>query len=196
MTPDMTQAVPFVSLTGCLREDFLRRLIAQALEFVPTSSAPCSVALAKALAPIPVPGFRQFRRAPRGLQVRAAISRFRESSPFVGRVLEAWLEAHHPLAALGEAFLDTEGIPRELIRAEDEQFHDRWSLDEVLRLADRFCAAHPVDKDDVALLLCCLTSRAPVADSPAATGVDSPPDAATAPSAAPVQEDTSSQGTA
>ena len=176
-------------LTGCLRDDFLRRLITQTLEFVPTSPAPCIVALTKALAPIPIPGFRQFPRAPRGLHVRAAIFRFRESSAFVGRVLEAWLEAHRPLAALGEAFLDTEGIPRERIRAENEQFRDRWSLDEVLQLADRFCATHPADRDDVALLLCCLTSRAPVADSPAATGVDVPPDAATA-SPVPVQGDT------
>ena len=181
MTPDPAQPVPFVSLTGCLREDFLRRLITQAIEFAPTSRVPCCTALTKALAPISVPGFRQFHRAPRGLQVREATSRFRESSAFVGRVLEAWLEAHRPLAALVEEFLGTEGIPRERIRAEDEQFRDQWSLDEALRLTDRFCAAHPADKDEVALLICCLTSRAPVADGPAATGTDVPPDASTGP---------------
>jgi hypothetical protein len=169
--------MPFVGLTGCLREDFLRRLITQALEVASTSHASCCVALIKSLAPIPVPGYRQFQRAPRGLQVREATTRFRASSAFVGQVLEAWLEAHRPLAALAEAFLDAEQIPRERIRAEEGLFRDQWSVDKVLELADRFCAAHPADRDDAALLLCCLTGRGPAVDDPPAT------DAATAQSA-------------
>lgn len=177
MSPEPNQAVPFVSLGGFLREDFLHRLLRQAIEFAPTASAPCGAALTKLLAPIPVPGFRQFLRAPRGLQVRAATSRFQSSDAFVGRVLEVWMEANRPLADLGERFLEAQGIPLQRIQAEEEQFRDRWSLDEVLRLADLFCAEHPSDQDDVALLLCCLSSRAPVADEPVAA--DAPPAAET-----------------
>jgi len=44
----------------------LHRMMRQAIEFAPTSSAPCSAASTRALAPIPVPGFRQFLRPPRG----------------------------------------------------------------------------------------------------------------------------------
>jgi len=177
MTPDPTRPMPFASLAGYLREDFLRRLLSQALQFASTSQAPCAATLAKALALIPVPGYRQFGRAPRGLQVREAVSQFRASSLFVGRVLEVWLEAHRPLAALGETFLDAEGIPREPIHAEEEQFRGQWSLDEILALADRFCETQQADKDDVALLFCCLTNRAPVADGTAAAEGDAPADA-------------------
>lgn len=169
MSQDQDQAVPFVSLGACLREDYFHRMMSQTLDFASASSAPCSAAFAKALAQISIPGFRQFLRAPRNLQVRAAISRFDSSDAFVGRVLEAWLEANRPLAALGESFLDAQGIPRQRILADEEEFRGRWSIEEVLRLADLFCAQHPADRDDVALLLCCLTSRAPVADAPAAS---------------------------
>jgi hypothetical protein len=62
-----------------------------------------------------------------------------------------------------EEVLVKQEIPRERIQAEAGQFRDRWGLDEVLRLADLFCAEQgAADRDDVALLLCCLTSRAPV----------------------------------
>ena len=172
--PSEPQSVPFVSINDCLREDFLFRVLHRVLECLPTSSAPCSAALTRALAPIPVGGFRQFHRAPRGLQARAAMSQFRSSGVFVARALEVWLEANRTLAAAVEEFLAKHEIPRERIRAEAGQFRDRWSLDEVLRLADLFCAEQgAADRDDVALLLCCLTSRAPVAvDRPAGTAAE------------------------
>jgi hypothetical protein len=193
--PSEPQSVPFVSINDCLREDFLFRVLHRVLECLPTSSAPCSAALTRALAPIPVGGFRQFNRAPRGLQARAAMSQFRSSGVFVGRALEVWLEANRTLAAAVEEFLAKHEIPRERIRAEAGQFRDRWSLDEVLRLADLFCAEQgAADRDDVALLLCCLTSRAPVAvGRPAGTAAEVlSPDAAPAP--APAGEDASQEG--
>jgi hypothetical protein len=153
-------------------------MLFQTLDFASKSSTPSGAALVRALATIPVPGFRQFIRAPRGLQVRAAISRFDSSDAFVGCVLEAWLEANRPLATLAESFLDAQGIPRRRIVASEQAFHGRWSMDEVLRLADLFCAEHSTDRDDAALLLCCLTGRAPVADAPAAS--DAPPAGAAA----------------
>jgi hypothetical protein len=163
------QSVPFVNLNGCLREDFLFRVLHQALEALPASSAPGRAGIAKALAPIPIPGFRQFHRAPKGLQARAAMSQFRSSGEFVGQVLEVWLEAKQPLAEGVEKFLDQQGIPRDRIRIEAGEFRERWSLDEVFRLADLFRAEHgPADRDEIALLLCCLTSRAPVEAGPPA----------------------------
>ena len=162
--PSELQSVPFVAINDCLREDFLFRVLHRVLECLPTSFAPSSAALTRALASVPVGGFRQFNRAPRGLQTRAAMSQFRSSGVFVRRALEVWLEANRTLAAAVEEFLAKHEIPRERIRAEAGQFRDRWSLDEVLRLADLFCAEQgAADRDDVALLLCCLTSRAPLA---------------------------------
>ena len=161
--PSELQSVPFVAINDCLREDFLFRVLHRVLECLPKSSAPCSPALTRVLATIPVDGFRQFNRAPRGLRTRAAMSQFRSSGVFVGQALEIWLEANRTLAAPVEEFLAKHEIPRERIQAEVGQFRDRWSLDEVLRLADLFCAEQgAADRDDVALLLCCLTSRAPV----------------------------------
>jgi hypothetical protein len=161
--PSEPQSVPFVGINDCLREDFLFRVLHRVIECLPTSSAPSSAALTRALASVPVGGFRQFNRAPRGLQARAAMSQFRSSGVFVGRTLEVWLEANRTLAAAVEEFLAKQEIPRERIQAEAGQFRDRWGLDEVLRLADLFCAEQgAADRDDVALLLCCLTSRAPV----------------------------------
>ena len=187
--PSEPQSVPFVAINDCLREDFLFRVLHRVLECLPTSSAPSRAALTRALAPIPVGGFRQFNRAPRGLQARAAMSLFRSSGVFVGQALEVWLEANRTLADAVEEFLVKQEIPRERIQAEAGQFRDRWGLDEVIRLADLFCAEQDAaDRDDVALLLCCLTSRAPVpVGRPAEAEAEAlSPDASPAP--APVKE--------
>ncbi|MFB3819605.1 MAG: hypothetical protein ACE147_18265 [Candidatus Methylomirabilales bacterium] len=175
------QGLPFVAINACLRDDFIQRVISRALEALPGSSEPCAAGLARALASLQIPGFRQFARAPRGLQARAAVSRFRASSEFVGCVLGLWLAGRGALAAEVERFLEGQQVPRERIRVEDGRFRGSWSLDEVLRLADLFRKEHAeADRDDVALLLCCLTSRAPVgekaaAESPAAAADTSTP---------------------
>lgn len=193
--PSESQSVPFVAINDCLREDFLFRVLHRVLECLPTSSAPNGAALTRAVASVPVGGFRQFNRAPRGLQTRAAMSQFRSSGVFVGQALDVWLEANRTLAVAVEEFLAKHEIPRERIQAEAGQFRDRWSLDEVLRLADLFCAEQgAADRDDVALLLCCLTSRAPVpVGLPVETAVEvSLPDAAPAP--APAGEEARQEG--
>jgi hypothetical protein len=193
--PSEPQSVPFVAINDCLREDFLFRVLHRVLECLPTSSTPSSATLTRALASVPVGGFRQFNRAPRGLQARAAMSQFRSSGVFVGRALEVWLEANRTLAAAVEEFLAAHEIPRERIQTEAGEFRDRWGLDAVLRLADLFCAEQgAADRDDVALLLCCLTSRAPVAvGRPVeATGESLSPDAAPVP--APAAEDAPQEG--
>lgn len=193
--PSEPQPVPFVGINDCLREDFLFRVLHRVLECLPTSPAPCSAALTRALAPIPVGGFRQFNRAPRGLQARAAMSQFRSSGVFVGRALEVWLESNQTLAAAVEEFLAKQEIPRERIQAEAGQFSDRWSLDEVLRLADLFCAEQgAADRDDVALLLCCLTSRAPVPVGRPAEATEETLAADAAPTPAPAGEKAPQQG--
>lgn len=162
------QSLPFVAINACLRDDFIQRVISRALEALPGSSEPCVPQLSRTLASLQIPGFRQFARAPRGLQARAAVSRFRSSSEFVGCVLTVWLAGQGALAAEVERFLEAQQVPRERIRAEEGQFRGSWSLDEVLRLADLFRVEHnQADRDDIALLLCCLTSRAPVGTEPA-----------------------------
>lgn len=156
--------VPFVGLNACLREDFVYRVLHQVLEFLPAAAAPARTKLSKALDSVPIHGFRQFQRAPRGLQARAAIARFRDSGDFIGAVLEVWLEAKAALATAVEGFLEQQKIPRARIRPDDGRFQDGWSLDEVLQLADRFREGHAdADRDEIALLLCCLTDRAPIA---------------------------------
>ena len=193
--PSEPQSVPFVAINDCLREDFLFRVLHRVLESLPTSSAPSSAALTRALATIPVGGFRQFQRAPRGLQARAAMSQFRSSGVFVGKALEVWLEANRTLAAAVEEFLAKHEIPRERIQAEAGQFRDRWGLDEVLRLADLFCAEQSAaDRDDVALLLCCLTSRAPVPVGRPAEATEETLAADAAPTPAPAGEKAPQQG--
>ncbi len=181
--PSEPQSVPFIGINDCLREDFLFRVLHRVLESLPTSSAPSSAALARALASVPVGGFRQFNRAPRGLQTRAAMAQFRSSGVVVGQALEVWLEANQTLAAAVEEFLVKQEIPRERIQAEAGQFAAVEEPDEVLRLADLFCAEQgAADRDDVALLLCCLTSRAPLAVGRPAEAAGEPlsPDAAPA----------------
>jgi hypothetical protein len=171
MNAEASHAVPFVAINACLREDFLQRVLSRVLEFLPHASSPGVPTLTKALPSIPIPGFRQFQRAPRGLQARAAISRFRSSGEFVGSALEVWMEAESALAGYLETFLEGQGIPRQRLSAEDGHFRSYWSLDEVLRLADLFCADHEgADRDSAALLMCCLTSRAPLAEGPSGEG--------------------------
>jgi hypothetical protein len=168
MPMNADQRLPFVAINACLRDDFIQRVIARALEALPGSSEPCAAGLSRTLASLQIPGFRQFARAPRALQARAAVSRFRSSSEFVGCILALWLARHGELAAEVGRFLEGQQVPRERIRVEDGRFRGSWSLEEVLRLADLFRAEHAdADRDEVALLLCCLTSRAPVGDEPA-----------------------------
>ena len=184
------QPVPFLAINVCLREDFLQRVLARALEALAHASGPCRATLAKELAVLQIPGFRQFQRAPRALQARAAIARFRESGDVAGCVLEIWTDTHTELLPAMEAFLKARGFASHRLRAEDRQFREQWSMDEVLRLADEFRTEHPdADRDDVALLLCCLTSRAPILPDPAqeapAPAEDAAPALAAAPGAAP-----------
>ncbi len=163
---DANRSVPFVAMNGCMREDFLHRVLHRAIEFLPQASAPGAATMRTALRSIAVPGFRQVSRAPLGLQARAAISQFRISGEFVGAALDVWTESQPTLASYINAFLEKEQIPQERIKADTGQFADRWSLDKVLELAERFRAEHEADKDEVALMLCCLTNRAPVEETP------------------------------
>ncbi len=160
------RSVPFLAMNGCMREDFLQRVLQHAIEFLPQASSAGAAGMRAALRSIAVPGFRQLSRAPFGLQARAAVSRFRMSGEFVGAALEVWVESQPTLASYVDAFLEKEQLPRGRLQAEAGQFGDRWSLDDVLQLADRFRAEHEADKDEVALMLCCLTNRAPVEDAP------------------------------
>ncbi len=183
---ESNRAVPFVALNGCLREDFLQRVLQRALRFLPQASSSSAPPLGAALRTVAIPGFRQLARAPIPLQARAAVSRFRESGPFVGWVLEVWMEASEALAARVGQFLDREGIPQHRVQAAAGQFDDRWSLDTVLELADRFRTEDATtDRDDVALLICCLTSRAPVEDSAPAAAESSASEAQPNPQPAP-----------
>ncbi len=164
--PDSDRSVPFIALNGCLRDDFLQRVLHRSIESLPRASSASATAVTAALRTLSIPGFRQATRAPRGLQARAAVSRFRESGAFVGQVLELWVDANEPLASSVDRFLEAQGIPRNRVQAEAGQFADRWSLEQVMELADRFRADEPkADRDDVALMLCCLTSRAPIEEA-------------------------------
>jgi len=186
MSAEPTQSVPFAAINVCLREDFLQRMIAQVLEGLPHASRPCVEKLNKELAALQIPGFRQFQRAPRGLQTRAAIRRFRDSGEVVGCMLEIWTDTRASLLPALEAFLKAHGLPANRLRAEEGQFRGRWSMDEVLRLADVFREEHvEADRDEVALLLCCLVSRAPVLqDAPDKTPAPAEATAPTTPLAA------------
>ena len=112
---------------------------------------------------VSVQGFPNFpERALPGMLKPAVISGLRESDPLAGAVLSAWVESHPFLRDAVTEHLCNRGIDAEQLDFTGLQLRDYWSSHEWMSERDCILGAHDdLDKDDVALMLCCVTGRMP-----------------------------------
>jgi hypothetical protein len=159
---------PYLVLNLVMQDSYRRRVIGRALEHRAKASPETRKALNAMLRTYVRRiggGFRSVERAPAFVLVDGTNQAFQASNQVVYTVLSAWMEAQEPLAADVRAFLEAEAIayPAEPLPADG--FPGEWSAARMLELADKFLATHPgADKDDTALMLCCVTGNAPVGE--------------------------------
>ena len=110
-----------------------------------------------------VQGFPNFpERALPGMLKPAVISGLRASDPLAGAVLSAWFASHPSLRDAVTEHLRNRGIDAEHPDFTGHQLRDYWSSHEWMSERDSILESHDdLDKDDVALMLCCVTGRMP-----------------------------------
>ena len=112
---------------------------------------------------VSVQGFPNFpERALPGMLKPAVISGLRASDPLAGAVLSAWFASHPSLRDAVTEHLRNRGIDAEHTDFTGHQLRDHWSSHEWMSERDSILESHDdLDKDDVALMLCCVTGRMP-----------------------------------
>ena len=112
---------------------------------------------------VSVHGFPNFpERALPGILKPAVISKLRESDQLAGAVLSAWFASHPSLRDAVTEHLCNRGIDAEQLDFTGLQLRDYWSSHEWMSERDSILESHDdLDKDDVALMLCCVTGRMP-----------------------------------
>ena len=112
---------------------------------------------------VSVQGFPNFpERALPGMLKPAVISGLRESDSLAGAVLSAWVESHPFLRDAVTEHLCNRGIDAEQLDFTGHQLRDYWSSHEWMSERDSILESHDdLDRDDVALMLCCVTGRMP-----------------------------------
>ena len=112
---------------------------------------------------VSVQGFPNFpERALPGMLKPAVISGLRESDSLAGAVLSAWVESHPFLRDAVTEHLCNRGIDAEQLDFTGYQLRDYWSSHEWMSERDSILESHDdLDRDDVALMLCCVTGRMP-----------------------------------
>jgi len=163
-----TTSYPYLVLNLIMEDSYRRRVIGRALEHRAKASPETRKALNGVLRTHVRRiggGFRSVERAPAFVLVEGTNQAFQASNEVVFTVLLAWMEAQAPLAADVRAFLDAEEITYPAESLPPDGFSGEWSAARMLELADKHLAAHPgADRDDTALMLCCVTGNAPVGE--------------------------------
>ena len=117
-----------------------------------------------------VQGFPNFpERALPGLLKPAILDALPESDPLAGAVLSAWLASRTSLPDAVTEHLCSRGIETGLPDFIGYQLREFWPSHEWTSERDIILESHDdLDKDDVALMLCCVTGRMPrvVAEPP------------------------------
>lgn len=158
--------VTFLILNETLHRDYRQAVIKRALDYQKRASRAARRRLNKAIkAHVELKGFRDPTRAPKSLLLSEVLDRSYHADALLGAVLGVWVESHPELQMAVREFLATKGIevvePTEM----EDGFPGAWTTTEMLETAAEFREEHPdFDENDVTLMLCCLTGRAPLPD--------------------------------
>jgi hypothetical protein len=166
MIMDTDEQYSYLLLNDVMRPDFRRSVILRALEYRTKASR------AKRLSSNTI--FRQNLKnvrgfskdpllAPNSLLIQPAIKSFSRDTDFIWAILSLWLEAEAGLREQVEKFLYKE----KLFSIDPELPHNGftrcWTTGQMLSMTKKYLLEYPqAVEDDVELMLCCLTSQAPI----------------------------------
>ncbi len=153
-----------------MNDDFRPRVVARALDqaLVPNANTRGKKRLEKCIRDIPGimrnPKIQPFGNKPldagRARLEKLLIEHCQRSDALMGALLQLWLESQAELKGAVREYIQSKGLRLAPIEPESCQFSDRWTHAAMVAAASDFRqTALDSDVDDVALMLCCLTSR-------------------------------------
>ena len=114
---------------------------------------------------IKIDGFRNPHRADNHVLQRVIADRMTFSPELLGSVLRIWMESQDELCFTVSKHLTESGVSTQGLDYEEHRFTGRCSTDSWMREKEQIIASHGhLCKDDVALMLCCVTGKLPVAE--------------------------------
>jgi len=166
MTEFPFDIVTFLILNATMRQDYHQAVVKRAMDHRKQASRAARQRLDKAIkAHVEVRGFRDPIRAPTPLLLQEVLGASYHADALLGAILEVWVESHADLQVAVREYLSARDIPVVEATEMKDGFPGGWTSTEMFEAADEFQALHPdFDEDDVALMLCCLTGRAPLPD--------------------------------
>ena len=166
-TPPTPQDLHLTTLLKLMDPEFKDSVVTRVLLHRSQLSADVQSALDNAVnREVRVPGFLRYpERAPAPILKQALLPALTESGPLAGAILGAWLAVHSSLREVVTEHLRSRGIGTGHQDFSQHQLKDFWSGDDWMSERDSILASNAdLDKDDVALMLCCVTGRMPSAN--------------------------------
>ena len=154
-------------LYGCLSDEASERFCRQVLEAKGVVSEAPWRALQQALrrSRLRVAGFRDATKAPAGRLTVAMARLLGSERPLWAPALQVWYVARAELRDLLAADLDELGVSRCEFSLSGDSLPGKWSLGALLAALPWFESRHPEQhRDDIGIMLCCLTGCAPLPD--------------------------------
>jgi len=168
MNAHLETPIPLTILNQAMREDFRAAVVKRALDHLDQASDPTRRRLyAELRQHVRVAGFADPTRALRSPKRPALISEVIRmshlSSPLMGAILRAWAESHAELQWAVSEFLHHAAEPSPEPTFVETAFPAAWSTEEMQSATAEFLAKHPsFNEDDVVLMLCYVSGRAPI----------------------------------
>jgi hypothetical protein len=170
MNAHLDTPIPLTILNQAMREDFRSTVVKRALDHLDQVSDPTRRRFyAELRQHVRIAGFADPTRALRSLKRPALVSEVIRmshlSSALMGAILRAWAESHAELQRAVSEFLRNAAEPPPETAPVETAFPAVWSAEEMQSATAEFLAKHPsFDEDDVALMLCYVSGRAPIPD--------------------------------
>ena len=163
------------TLVNMMPPGFQDSMVSHVLSLSSQLSEDLRSALAAAInSEVRVHGFPNFpERALPGLLKPAILSDLGKSDILASAVLNAWVALHSSLRAVVTKHLRNSGVDTEQPDLCRQRLNDFWSDDDWRSERDMILGScDKLDKDDVALMLCCVTGRIPSAVKESSGGSD------------------------
>ena len=166
-TPPTPQDLHLTTLLKLMDPEFQESVVTRVLSHRSQLSADVQSALDNAVnREVRVPGFHRYpERAPAPILKQALLPALTESGPLAGAILGVWFALHSSLSEVVTEHLRSRGVGTGHHDFSQHQLNDFWSGDDWMSERDSILASNAdLDKDDVALMLCCVTGRMPSAN--------------------------------
>ena len=178
MTDEQQTKIPLSYVVHPFTPDYIRDVVARALQHRAEASESARAALNSAIADsVSVDGFKDASKAPpHQLSDGVFTEVVHGNHRLTAGLLRAWTESHADLRVLVTRHLTDSEVSTDGPDFRERVFHSTWSRDEWLRevgaiVKDR----EDLDEDDVGMMLCCVSGRLPpVGDDEIEIEIESP----------------------